>query len=111
MTREAALPISPPTNSPCSIRKTRSRIGAAANVFAPGIRPMAAVEMPMPTTVIIRAVLRPIRSPTWPQTRPPMGRRRNPNANVAKERSVPEARFWFGKNTVGNTVAEARPYR
>jgi len=40
-----------------------------------------------------------------------MGRRRNPNANVAKERSVPEARFWFGKNTVGNTVAEARPYR
>jgi hypothetical protein len=39
--------------------------------------------------VIANVFLRPIRSPMWPKTKPPIGRTRKPTANVAKDGSVP----------------------
>src|SRR5581483_10697234 len=50
---------------------------------------MAAVAVPISTSVAISARLRPNRSPRWPNTKPPSGRARKPTANVAKDASNP----------------------
>jgi hypothetical protein len=41
--------------------------------------------------------LRPIRSPTWPNSIPPSGRARKPTANTAKAASVDEMESAAGK--------------
>ena len=111
-TMVAAPPISPPTKKPCSIRKNSNSSGAAMPIdCTDGMSPMQAVAMPMPTTVIIRVTLRPMRSPIAPKTRPPMGRRKNPTANVANDDSWATTGSSPAKNTAGNTAADAKPYR
>lgn len=47
--------------------------------------------------------LRPIRSPMWPNTNPPMGRTTNPTANVANASIVPTYELWSGKKVWLNT--------
>lgn len=59
-------------------------IGAAMPIFSyPGRNPIAAVEPPMISSVARNANLRPMRSPTRPNTSAPSGRTANPTANVA----------------------------
>lgn len=106
----AAPPISPPTNRPCSMRMRISRIGAAAPIAASdGIRPIAAVDRPIPITVTSSVTLRPSRSPIAPNTSPPSGRNRKPTAKLAKEDSCATNSESPEKKTCGNTVAAARP--
>ena len=70
---------------------------------------MSVVATPIVTSVVTSVALRPIRSPRWPKTTPPMGRARNPTANVANAASVPVSDETFGKNCGANTVTAARP--
>ena len=44
-----------------------------------------------------------MRSPTWPKTKPPIGRTRKPTANVANDNMVPTNVVWSGKNALLNT--------
>ncbi len=53
----------PPTNTPCTRRSNRNRIGATSPTCATvGSSPKAAVDKPTPTTAMIIAPLRPCRS-------------------------------------------------
>ncbi len=68
---------------------------------------MAAVATPMSTIVVINVRFRPIRSPTWPNSRPPSGRDANPTKNVANARIVPTKWLSDGKYSRPNTVLAA----
>ena len=64
---------------------------------------MSAVAPPIRNIVSARVRLRPIRSPTWPKTKPPIGRTRKPTANVANDSSVPTNVVWSGKKALLKT--------
>ena len=49
---------------------------------------------------------RPMRSPMWPQTTPPMGRQRNDSANSANVFTRAVRGVSFGKNVVEIAVAK-----
>lgn len=74
---EFAPACSPAAESPCSSRKTTSRIGASTPT-APyvGRQPTANVAAPISSSVNTRTRLRPKRSPTWPRMNAPTGRAR-----------------------------------
>ena len=94
----AAPPYSPPVEKPCTARSRISRIGAAIPmVSTEGIRPMQKVAPAMRMIVSARMRLRPRRSPSGPQNKPPRGRTRNENAKVLSARMVPYSpgkKFW-----------------
>src|SRR6476659_8129432 len=74
---------SPPTASPCSSRNTSSSAGAASPMVASlGSSPMQNDGRAMARTDQSSACLRPNLSPIWPKKAPPIGRMRNPAANV-----------------------------
>lgn len=58
---------------------------------------------PIRNIVSASVFLRPIRSPKWPNTKPPTGRITNPTANVANASRVPTKLDWCGKNAWLNT--------
>ena len=74
-----------------------------------GMRPIAAVDRPMPITVTSSVTLRPSRSPIAPNTIPPRGRKRKPTAKLPKEASWATSGESPEKKTWGNTAAAARP--
>jgi hypothetical protein len=67
------------------------------------------VAMPITSSVTTSTVLRPSLSPSWPKTIPPMGRARNPVAEVVKASRVPVSGSASGKNSLLKTrpAAEA----
>src|SRR5471032_57184 len=74
----------PPTNTPCTSRNARNRIGAARPTCATvGKTPKSAVEIPTPTTARIIAPLRPCRSAYEPNHAEPSGRISRVTANDA----------------------------
>ena len=86
------------------MRSTSSSTGAHAPICAAvGNTPINAVAMPMISMVNARLRLRPIRSPIWPNTSPPIGRMTNPTAKVANASIVPTRELALGKNTLLNT--------
>ncbi len=60
--------------------------------------PITSVESPMSASEIIRVRLRPIRSPSRPKIRLPIGLAMKPNAKLANAASVPAAGLKDGKN-------------
>jgi hypothetical protein len=74
---------------PWIIRSSTSRIGAHRPIESyDGTRPTHSVAPDISRIVIARTCLRPRRSPSGPQTRPPSGRTRNETANVISASSV-----------------------
>lgn len=72
------------------MRSSNSRIGARTPICAAvGSTPISAVAPPIRNIVSASVRLRPMRSPMWPNTNPPIGRTTNPTANVAKDSMVP----------------------
>lgn len=59
--------------------------------------------------VIISIVLRPTRSPKWPNKMPPTGRAKKPAAYAPSAASVPVSGSTFGKNKLLKTKAAAVP--
>src|SRR5699024_8289593 len=84
-TRKAEAPAYAPDElNPCSNRNTSNRAGAQRPSWdAPGKSPMQTVAPDMIRIDHARAVLRPTRSPIWPQINPPMGRTKKETANSA----------------------------
>ena len=72
-----------------------------------GRSPIRKVAPPIRRRVVTSMDLRPIRSPRWPKTAPPMGRAKKPTPNVAKDARVPASGSNRGKNSFGNTSAAA----
>ena len=84
-----APPYSPPTPMPCSTRSATSRIGAHTPMESyDGSRPISAVPTPMISSVRISIFLRPIRSPKWPNSRPPIGPGQEPDREGAEGREL-----------------------
>jgi hypothetical protein len=67
------------------------------------------VATPISTSVITSMRLRPTRSPKCPNSTPPIGRARNPAANVPNAARVPTNGSAVGKNSCGKTSAAAVP--
>jgi hypothetical protein len=65
------------------------------------------VEMPMVSRAATSVVLRPIRSPKWPNTTAPSGRAKNAIEKVAKEASSAVVGSLLGKNSAGKTRTAA----
>ena len=69
------LVYSPPTESPCTMRKRVSAMGAKRpSVAYPGSSPIRKVGIAMAATDKVSAARRPNRSPIWPINAPPTGR-------------------------------------
>jgi hypothetical protein len=86
------------------MRSRSSRIGASTPICAAvGSTPISAVAPPISSMVRASVRLRPMRSPTWPKTKPPIGRTTKPTANVANDSSVPTNELWSGKNALLKT--------
>ena len=75
----------------------------------PGSAAMQQVDRPSRNSAPVSRVLRPKRR--WIMSPPsvPSGRTKKASANSANARNVPSSGPEFGKNTVGNTSAEAMP--
>ena len=65
------------------------------------------VETPMVRRAATSVVLRPTRSPKWPNTTAPSGRAKKAIEKVAKEARGAVVGSLFGKNRVGNTSTAA----
>ncbi len=72
-----------------------------------GSSPIRNVPTPMMSRVAIRLAFRPKRSPIWPNSNPPSGRDRKPDAKAPKAAIVPTRGLWDGKKTFPKTSAEA----
>jgi electron transfer flavoprotein alpha/beta subunit len=93
---------------PCTTRSSTSSTGASTPTFEKsGSRPTQTVAMPIIISVVISAFLRPIRSPRWPNTRPPIGRAKKPTAKVANDAMVLTNGSCDGKYSEPNTSAAA----
>ena len=68
---------------------------------------MATVETPIVSSAATSVVLRPTRSPKWPNNAEPIGRAMNAIANVASDASVADAGSDAGKNKRGKTSTAA----
>ena len=66
---------------------------------------MDTVEMPIVSSAATSVVLRPIRSPKWPNIAEPIGRATNAIANVASDASLADAGSDAGKNKLGKTTS------
>src|SRR5580658_7373512 len=93
-------------------RRTTSARGAIAPTrLYGGNRPIDVVVKPIMIIAKARHVLRPIRSPKWPNTIAPKGRATKPTADVLKEAmSATSGGRVAEKNNVGKTSAAAVPY-
>ena len=69
--------------------------------------PITTVEMPIVSSAATSVVLRPTRSPKWPNSAEPIGRATNASANVASDASVAAVGSVLGKNSRGNTSTAA----
>jgi hypothetical protein len=74
-----------------------------------GSSPIRKVAIPIIRRVMTNIDLRPMRSPKWPQTMPPMGRAANPTAKVPNAASVPVRESNVGKNSRAKIRALAVP--
>ena len=105
-----APPYSPPTPMPCSTRSVTSRTGAHQPIASyDGSNPIAAVPVPMITSVSSSIFLRPTRSPKWPKKKPPIGRARNPTAKVPKAANCAAGPDRPLKKSCSNTRPAAVP--
>jgi hypothetical protein len=68
---------------------------------------MVTVDRPIVSSAATSVVLRPTRSPKWPNSAEPIGRATKAMANVASDASVAEAGSDFGKNSGGKTSTAA----
>jgi hypothetical protein len=68
---------------------------------------MQIVEMPMVSKAVTKVVLRPTRSPKWPNSAEPIGRAKNASANVTRDCSDAVAGSEEGKNSRGKTSTAA----
>src|SRR5215813_413174 len=75
------------------------------------MKPIAMVDTPIIASVAIKEVLRPRRSPKWPNIAAPIGLAANPTKYVENESSVPTNGSDCGKYFCGKTSAAATPYR
>ena len=108
MVSRLAPAYSPPSPIPCATRKITSRIGAQTPACAKvGSTPIRNVPAPMITSVAIRLVLRPIRSPMSPKINPPIGRATKPDAKAPNEAMVLSSGSPLGKNSGPKTSADA----
>ena len=99
---------SPPKAKPWMILSVTSSTGARVPTWAAvGNAPIRAVAPPISSMVRARLRLRPIRSPIWPNTKPPTGRMTKPTANVANANNVPTVEVCDGKNAWLNTMVAA----
>ena len=95
---------------PCTNRSTTRMIGAATPIVSyVGSSPTANVPPPISSTDSTSIDLRPILSPKWANTTPPIGRATNPTPNVASASRVPVSGFAVGKNSLLKTRAAAEP--
>src|SRR5258706_7063297 len=69
--------------------------------------PMVTVDTPIVSSAATSVVLRPTRSPKWPNSAEPIGRAMKAMANVARDASVADAGSDFGKNSGGETGTPA----
>ena len=104
----SAAPLhSPPRPRPWQNRSSTSTAGAAKaqpGVEAAGIRPIRTVAIPIVSSEATSVVLRPIRSPKWPNSTEPTGRATKATPNTANDdRSCVVGSSAFGKNRAGNT--------
>ena len=98
---------SPPTENPCSSRSVTSRMGAATPIDAyVGSRPMSNVAPPMSAIDNTSSARRPMRSPTAPSTRLPIGLPRNPTPNTANVSSSCVPGVDCGKNCAADDAGE-----
>jgi hypothetical protein len=74
-----------------------------------GSSPIRAVAIPIMRSESTSMALRPILSPKWPKTSPPMGRATKPTAYVEAEASLPAVSLNSGKKSAGNMSAAAVP--
>ena len=70
-----------------------------------GTNPMAKVEPPISSSVIMKVYFRPIRSPNLPKNNAPNGRITRPAEKVAKVARNAAVGFSFGKKRVETIVA------
>ena len=75
-----------------------------------GNRPITTVEMPIVSSAATSVVLRPTRSPKWPNTMAPNGRAKKAMENTAKDASSAAVSLPAGKNSFGNTSTAAVAY-
>ena len=103
---------SPPTPIPCIRRRATSNMGAQTPiVLKSGNNPINVLLSPIIHNVTINALFLPIRSPKCPKMIAPIGRAKNPLANVAKDNIVAIYGFSPGKNSLGKITAEAVAYK
>ncbi len=103
-----APPHSPPRPSPWPKRHSARSSGAAIPIVSyVGSTPIITVDTPIVISAATRVVLRPMRSPKWPNRADPIGRARKAIANVASDASVDVAGSDAGKNSRGNTRTAA----
>ncbi len=92
---------SPPTEKPCAILHSSSRIGAQIPIVAyEGIRPIQKVLIDMITIVIARIFCRPYLSPSIPKNRPPNGRIKNGTEKVPSAAIICTLGLASGKKTL-----------
>jgi hypothetical protein len=72
-----------------------------------GSTPIKTVEKPMVSSAATSVVLRPTRSPKWPNSADPIGRARKAMPKVASEASVADAGSDAGKKSLGKTRTAA----
>ena len=71
---------------------------------------MSVVAVPIISSAVTSATLRPARSPKCPKITPPIGRATKPTANVLNDAScATKGDRSLAKNTVGKTSAAAVP--
>ena len=100
----------PPRATPWLVRNIASSTMAATPIFSyPGRKAMPAVLVPSRNSAAVSLVPRLQRCWIQRKSTVPSGRETNARANTANESSVACSGSANGKNTFGNTSAEAMP--
>src|SRR6476646_8438230 len=72
---------------------------------------MSTVATPMIINVRMSMLLRPTRSPKWPNKMPPSGRATKPTEKVVYASRIEISGSWAGKNSLVKTMPATVPYR
>lgn len=97
---------SPDAEKPCTMRSSNRPIGARMPTISwEGRQPIRKDDPDMMRIDQDSAHRRPLRSPSEPQMMPPMGRRMNDSAKIAKVCSIAVVLLAWGKKTTAMTVA------
>ena len=100
---------SPPSANPCTIRSNSSSTGASTPICAAvGSSPISAVAPPIRNIVSARVFLRPMRSPTWPKTNPPIGPDDEPDGERRERQQRPHERTLVREERVVEDEAGRR---